>query len=276
MTKLKMYQVDAFAQKLFQGNPAAIIVTDEELPAEMMQAIANENNLSETAFVHGQVKDRYSIRWFTPKSEVDLCGHATLAAAHILMTEYGASEELGFSCKTGELRVYQDENMLWLNFPADELDDCDAETTQQVQSALGLETLTVVRGRSDLMAVVKTHHDVTGASPVMHRVSKLKCRGLILTSIGKEDDFISRFFAPQVGVPEDPVTGSAHTTLTPYWATELKKNELKARQVSPRGGQLICKLISDRVHIGGQAITFMEADLRTNSPSGSGINQYKN
>ncbi len=260
MRNQKLFQVDAFAEEVFQGNPAAVVVTAEELPVSLMQSIANENNLAETAFVFGD-PEMLTIRWFTPTVEVDLCGHATLAAAHVLMTEYQMNDRLTFQSKSGPLNVQSEDSMLWLDFPADSFDQSDHHTTRKVEQALNCNVVSVYRGKSDLMAVLESQEVLTHLEPTMDDISKLNCRGVIVTAAGNEVDFVSRFFAPQVGVPEDPVTGSAHTTLIPYWSERLQKDDLRARQLSFRGGSLSCVMHTDRVRIGGHAITYLSGSI---------------
>jgi PhzF family phenazine biosynthesis protein len=259
--KLTMHQVDAFADAVFAGNPAAVIVTPDELPAPLMQSIAAENNLSETAFVRGE-RDALAIRWFTPTVEVDLCGHATLAAAHVLLSAHWPdAESVQFSSRSGALKVYRQGDLLWLDFPADPVAP-ENEGVDAVNEALGLNADALFRGRHDLMAVAESEDAVRALEPDIARIARLDCRGMIVTARGRDIDFVSRFFAPQSGIPEDPVTGSAHTTLTPYWSEVLGKDELTARQVSARGGELRCRNRGERIHIGGRAVTYFEGEIR--------------
>ena len=259
--ELPIYQVDAFSSCLFSGNPAAVVLCEKELPSALMQSIAAENNLAETAFVleaHGVG----SIRWLTPTMEVNLCGHATLAAAHVLFEkDPGGPNRINFSSRSGSLGVTRSESLLWLDFPAD-LPVEDRSLIRMVSSALDVSLKTIYRGKSDWMAVVEDEAAVAQLDPDLKEIAGLRCRGLIVTAPGKEVDFVSRFFAPQSGVNEDAVTGSAHTTLTPYWSNVLGKKELTARQLSKRGGELWCKMREDRVDIGGHAITYLEGKIR--------------
>jgi PhzF family phenazine biosynthesis protein len=259
---IPIFYVDAFSEKLFSGNPAAVIWTDREMPSELMQSIAAENNLAETAFISGAL-DKLSIRWFTPTVEVDLCGHATLAAAHVLFIEKQVqSSGLSFASKSGILRVYKENDMLWLDFPVDRI-IIDRDSTSAVEAALGTRPEVIYRGKTDLMAVLPSANLVASLVPDFHNIEKLPCRGLIVTARGNEVDFVSRFFAPQSGIPEDPVTGSAHTTLTPYWANVLGKRELTAKQLSRRTGLLWCREMGDRIHIGGKAITYLKGVIES-------------
>lgn len=256
---LSIYQVDAFASRPFSGNPAAVVVEADALDEVDMQHIAAENNLAETAFVTGS-EGQYRIRWFTPTVEVDLCGHATLAAAHVFFSHLGFAEEtITFASKSGGLHVRRDGQQLVLDFPADTLKAVDAPTS--LTAALGFTPQRVFRGRDDYLAVLDQESEVATLSPDLQRVAELDARGLIITAPGDQVDFVSRFYAPQSGIPEDPVTGSAHTTLTPLWSDELGKKELIARQISPRGGELICRDCGDRVEIGGQAVTYLVGQI---------------
>lgn len=260
--KLPLYQIDAFASRLFTGNPAAVIFCEEDLPAETMQAIAFENNLAETAFVFS-AGERFSIRWFTPTMEVELCGHATLAAGHVMFRHRGFSGEIiTFSSQSGALRVRKGDEFLVLDFPADTLGQVDApDIRQQVSDGIGIIPRELYRGRDDFLAVLDREEKIASLAPVFETVSTLPSRGIIVTAPGTSADFVSRYFAPQSGIPEDPVTGSAHTALTPYWARRLGKNILRAVQLSPRGGELTCSLLGDRVEIGGRAVTYLTGEI---------------
>lgn len=261
MREQQMFQVDAFTDRVFQGNPAGVIVTSKGLPADLMQSIAAENNLAETAFVSGYQTGSMSIRWFTPTVEVDLCGHATLAAAHVLRTEYQVQSKLTFQSRSGLLHVLYEDQMLWLDFPADVISQCDHTLAAKVESAIQSRPIELYRGKSDLMAVLESQEQVQGICPNLDDVAALDCRGLIVTAKGMDADFVSRFFAPQVGVPEDPVTGSAHTTLIPFWSEKLGKSNLFAKQISERGGELRGSLEKDRVKIGGHAVTYLRGSI---------------
>ena len=260
MGKLRLFQVDAFTDNLFTGNPAAVCFLKEWLSDETMQLIAAENNLAETAFaVPGDTF--YEIRWFTPAVEVDLCGHATLAAAFVLYhcLGYTAPGVVFHSPRSGELRVRHEENLLWLDFPADVLTPSgDSET---IRGCIGMEPLEVFKGRTDYIAVLGNEEDVKRLKPDLQKIKALHARGLIVTAPGNKVDFVSRFFAPQCGIDEDPVTGSAHTTLIPLWSEKLGKREMEARQVSLRGGSLRCINYGARCLIGGQAVLYLEGEL---------------
>lgn len=224
MERIKIFQVDAFTDHLFSGNPAAICVLDSWMRDDLMQAIAAENNLAETAFV---VKDNvtFQIRWFTPTVEVDLCGHATLASAFVLFNclGYKGSEIIFHSVRSGELRVFRREDLLFLDFPTDAL--TKSNDVAAITRCIGAEPLEVYRGKTDFIAVVKDETVVRNLRPDLTATAKLQARGLIVTAKGDEVDFVSRFFAPQSGIDEDPVTGSAHTSLIPLWAAKLGKKK---------------------------------------------------
>lgn len=278
--KLPMYQVDAFADRVFSGNPAAIVVLEvasEWLDDGVMQAIAAENNLSETAFIRRQNDpDTYDIRWFTPTVEVDLCGHATLASAHVIFNHLNHSATtVSFSCKSGALSVAKKGDVLTLNFPTDTLQpvDLEAEENQVVVEAiatgLSLTPSEIYRGRDDYLILVDNEEQIANLQPDMAMVSTIPARGIIVSAPGTNADFVSRFFAPQSGIPEDPVTGSAHTTLIPYWSKKLGKTTLKAQQLSARGGELFCEDRgvcqghggAKRVEIGGRSQTFLIGEI---------------
>jgi PhzF family phenazine biosynthesis protein len=258
---MKIYQVDAFAEKVFTGNPAAIVPLDEFLPDKVMQDIALENNLAETAYF---VKsgDEYKIRWFTPTVEVDLCGHATLASAHVLFNHLGyKGEVVNFhSHRSGPLKVYHNTNLLTLDFPTDPIAQISPDAA--MLAPFTTKPIEVWKGKTDLMFVFEQESHVADMVPNLSAIAALPCRGIIVTAKGNKVDFVSRFFGPQSGVNEDPVTGSAHTTLIPYWSKKLGKKELSARQVSPRGGNLRCIDKGDRVHISGSAVTYLVGDIR--------------
>jgi PhzF family phenazine biosynthesis protein len=257
--KIPIYQVDAFAASLFSGNPAAVVFPESELPFKTMQSIGAENNLAETAFVLSD-GGSLQIRWFTPTVEVDLCGHATLAAAHVMFKHLGYSgNKISFGSKSGPLHVFQEEDLLYLDFPTDSIGK--VETTKSIVNGLGAEPVQMYSGRSDYLVILGGEEDVASLSPNMHILSKVPARGVIVTAPGQEVDFVSRFFAPQSGVAEDPVTGSAHTTLIPYWSRKLGKKRLLARQLSKRGGELLCRDLGDRVRIGGRAVTYLEGHI---------------
>ena len=255
---LSIFQVDAFTKKTFGGNPAAICPLDEWLDAETMQRIALENNLSETAFfVKNQ--DVYDLRWFTPTFEIDLCGHATLASAFVLFELLGAKENiLRFQTKSGILTVEKENDLLVLDFPSRPAESC--EIPENLVEAIGRAPKEVLKSRDYLM-VYESEDEVREINPNFAELLKIDTHAVIVTAKGNESDFVSRFFAPEVGVCEDPVTGSAHCTLIPYWAEKLGKEQFYAKQISARGGELFCKLKGDRVKIGGNATLYLKGEI---------------
>lgn len=257
---IPIYQADAFTDQLFGGNPAAICPLTEWLPDEMMQKIALENNLAETAFFVKTDKG-YLLRWFTPELEIDLCGHATLASAHILFTELGYDEDTIYfeTVKAGTLVVTRDGNKYSMDFPSRV--PFAADLPEGLVEALGgLKPKEVLRGR-DYMLVYENEGDIVNMKPDHAALAKIDTLGIIVTAPGKDVDFVSRFFAPAAGVPEDPVTGSAHCNLIPYWAGKLGKNTLHAYQVSARKGELWCELKADRVLMTGKAVTYLKGEV---------------
>jgi PhzF family phenazine biosynthesis protein len=257
---LRIYQVDAFTDKVFSGNPAAVCPLDNRLDDSLMQQIAMENNLAETAF-YVKEGDRYGIRWFTPTVEVDLCGHATLAAALVLFQCEGHSGDLihFHSPRSGALTVRKVGDDLALNFPADEYHP--VELSAELTAGFNISPKAAFRGKTDYMLVFDNEMEVRDLQPDFDKLAKVDARGIIVTAKGGEADFVSRFFGPQSGINEDPVTGSAHTTLTPYWAKILGKDELSAVQLSARKGQLRCKLLGDRVEISGQGRLYLRGEI---------------
>ncbi len=256
--KLPIYQVDAFTSKLFAGNPAAVVLLDEWLPDATLAAIAAENNLAETAFVipRGEVMP---LRWFTPAVEVDLCGHATLATAHVLFRYFFPTmDRLTFGTKSGELPVKRDGDLLRLDFPA--RPGKQVEITADVAAALGSRPLALYRAR-DLMAVFDSEAQVREFRPNPLKLSSLDVFAVMITAPGDASDYVCRFFAPRKGILEDPVTGSAQCTLVPYWAGRLGKSELAGRQLSPRGGELECTLKGDRVQIAGRTVEYLRGEI---------------
>jgi predicted PhzF superfamily epimerase YddE/YHI9 len=250
--EIEFHQVDAFASRPFTGNPAAVVVRDAWLPDPLMQQIAMEMNLSETAFVGPGDDGGLRIRWFTPAVEVDLCGHATLASAHVL-----GRDHVRLASRSGGLEVRRDGDLLVLDFPARPPRRCDdAGLAERLADALGRAPREVLLSR-DAVAVFDDAATVRELAPDMTRLAAIDVHGVIVTAPGDRPglDFVSRFFVPQQGIPEDPVTGSAHCTLIPWWAERLGKPELLAHQVSRRGGELRCRLRGDRVDIGGRAVT---------------------
>lgn len=256
---IPLYQVDAFATRVFQGNPAAICLPDQPLPDNMMQQIAAENNLAETAFVE-PLGDHYSIRWFTPTVEVDLCGHATLASAFILFfVKSYLGDRIRFDSRSGPLYVSRKDELLILDFPVDILEP--AHCPELLPKALGLPVLECYKGRSDYLVLVDSEKTLIGIKPDFRLLSSIPSRGVIVTAAGENHDFVSRCFFPQSGIDEDPVTGSAHTSLVPYWSNKLGKTRFVAAQRSSRGGTLYCNLEGDRVHIGGYARLYLEGSI---------------
>lgn len=260
MKKIKLFQADAFADGLFEGNPAAVCVLDEWLPDATMQSVAAENNLAETAFIVPKGND-FEIRWFTPSVEVDLCGHATLATAYVLFNclDFGEPEIIFYSLHSGILKVSKQGETLFLDFPADSLEkQADPEL---LKACIGLVPQELYKGKTDYIAFVDSEATVKNLKPDFTAIAALNARGLIVTARGDEADFVSRFFGPRVGVNEDPVTGSAHTSLTPLWSKKLGKKEMTARQLSKRGGNLTCVNNGDRVLIGGKAKLYLEGEI---------------
>ncbi|PSR54756.1 isomerase [Adhaeribacter arboris] len=258
--KQKIYQVDAFTDKVFSGNPAAVCPLEEWLSDELMQKIANENNLAETAFYVKQ-DGEYHLRWFTPTVEVDLCGHATLATAYVLFHHENHPGDIVhfYSPRSGPLSVTRNGEVLTLNFPTDLV--APIELTEEITAGFDLKPSFAFKGKTDYLLVFDTEEQIRNITPQLGAISKLNARGVIITAKGNEVDFVSRFFGPQSGINEDPVTGSAHTTLTPYWAGELGKSELTAIQLSERKGYLQCKHLNDRVEISGQAKLYLQGEI---------------
>lgn len=256
--QIPVYQVDAFTSKLFGGNPAAVCPLDEWLPDETMQSIAAENNLSETAFFVAN-GNGFDLRWFTPGCEVDLCGHATLASAYVLFRELGYSgNRVSFYTKSGELTVDNEGELLTLDFPS--RPPAATKVFPSLVQALGGKPLEVLAAR-DYLVRYSSAEDVRALSPDMRALLEIDKFAVIVTAPGRDCDFVSRFFAPAKGVPEDPVTGSAHSTLVPYWAAQLGKNKLHARQISHRGGELFCELKGDRVRMSGSGALFLRGTI---------------
>lgn len=256
---LKLYQVDAFAEKIFEGNPAAVIPLKEWLPDETMQKIALENNLSETAFFIPLEND-FQIRWFTPNAEVDLCGHATLASAHVLFQHlHYKKTAIKFQSKSGQLIVRKEDELLILNFPASDLEA--QYIPPNLKMAFNIHPRKCFKGRDDIMLCFNSENDIVNLEADFLKIIDSNTRGVICTAQSDKYDFVSRFFAPSVGINEDPVTGSAHTMLIPYWAKQLNKTKMLAKQVSKRGGILHCKFLGERVEIGGKALTYLLGEI---------------
>ncbi|MGP8217556.1 MAG: PhzF family phenazine biosynthesis protein [Bacteroidia bacterium] len=261
--KLRIYLLDAFTDKLFSGNPAAIVPVEKPLSEETMKNIARENNLAETAF-YTKNGNSYDIRWFTPEAiEVDLCGHATLAAAYVLFNYEGhKGNEINFnSLRSGVLNVKKNGDVITLNFPTDEYER--VKTPAELSIALNITTKECYKGRTDYMLIYENEDQIRQLKPNLTAMKLVDCRGVACTARGKTADFVTRFFAPRAGVNEDPVTGSAHTTLTPYWSKALNKKELNAVQLSPRGGSLKCVYLGDRVEISGKVVTYLRGEIET-------------
>jgi len=257
--KIKIYQVDAFTSELFGGNPAAVCPLDEWLDTQTLQLIAAENNLSETAF-YVKKKNHFELRWFTPEIEVDLCGHATLASGHIIFnySNYDG-KKIRFLSKSGELNVTQTEDLLTLDFPAT-MPQKLAEIPGELTEILGKPPTDLFKSR-DLLALYDNEEEILSIHPKFEKLNRfllsIHCLGLIITAPGHSSDFVSRFFAPPAGIDEDPVTGSAHTTLTPFWAKKLNKKKLIAFQLSKRRGKLFLEHAGERVFISGKAVTYL-------------------
>ncbi|MFH1321360.1 MAG: PhzF family phenazine biosynthesis protein [Bacteroidota bacterium] len=252
--KIPIYQVDAFTNRLFGGNPAAVCPLEKWIDTELLQNIAAENNLSETAFFVKKGDD-FEIKWFTPTIEVDLCGHATLATAHVIFNYLAYNKEkIIFYSNSGKLIVTRSNDLISLDFPVDK--PVLVETTSAMIDGLGVEPIEVYKS-SSFLALLKSEEEVLSIKPKFEILEKLDCVGIIITAEGNDSDFVSRFFAPRAGIPEDPVTGSAHCTLIPYWAEKLNKSKLHAYQVSKRKGELFCENLGDRVSISGKATTYL-------------------
>jgi PhzF family phenazine biosynthesis protein len=258
----KIYQVDAFTGLLFSGNPAAVCPLNEWPDDQLMQNIALENNLAETAF-YVKRNNEYELRWFTPAVEVALCGHATLATAFVLFNyENHQSEEITFSTRqSGKLIVRKEGEYLILNFPTDTIEPVDI--TDEMTACFHCRPIEAFRGKTDHLLIFENESQIRNNQPDLNKIKALFDRGVIVTAKGDEADFVSRFFAPNVGIDEDPVTGSAHTSLTPYWSSVLGKIEMTALQLSKRGGFLKCRNLGDRVEISGKAKLYMIGEITT-------------
>ena len=254
--EFQLFQVDAFTDRVFGGNPAAIIPLESWLSDDLLQHIATENNLSETAYFVQQ-SGRIQLRWFTPVYEVDLCGHATLAAAHVWFKHLGETgSEVVFETRSGELTVTPMDQGYEMNFPADEIQPVDPPSA--LLEGLQQSPLACYRGKDDYLVILPSESAVQTLKPNFNAIAQLENnRGVIVSAKGDQVDFVSRCFFPSAGINEDPVTGSAHTTMAPYWAAQLGKHELTARQISARIGELSCAVRDDRVLLTGRAITYM-------------------
>ncbi len=258
-TEVPIYQVDAFASRVFAGNPAAVCPLEDWLPDEVLQAIAVENNLSETAFLVKRGAD-FDLRWFTPAHEVDLCGHATLGSAYVIANYLDdGSTEVRFHTRSGLLTVTREGELYTMDFPA--LPPERIEDSAAVAEALGAAPAELW-DEMDLMAVFESEAEIAALAPDITKVAQLETHGVIATAPGESCDFVSRFFAPRAGIPEDPVTGSAHCILTPYWSARLGKTRMSARQISARGGELEVEARGERVRISGRVAPYMEGRIR--------------
>ncbi len=257
--KIKMFQVDAFTSELFSGNPAAICLLDEWLPDELMLSIAAENNLSETAFLNLST-DPIGIRWFSPKREVDLCGHATLASARVLFDQSKPkdSEEIVFESKRGLLKAEKDGEIILLDFPSDKPELSDLIFSE---SLFSYRPERVIKGTDDYLFIFDQEEKIKSINANYEEIRKLDSRGAIVSSVDSQGDIVSRCFYPKYGINEDPVTGSAHTLIIPYWSSVLGRTRIKARQLSERGGELFCEVLNDRIKIGGYTSIFFSGEI---------------
>ena len=261
---MRMFQVDAFTDRVFAGNPAAVLVLDEWLSENLMLAIAQENNLAETAFVVPGGDDGWLLRWFTPVSEVDFCGHATLATAHVLATEHGIQGPMAFKTRVGALRVEREDDVYRLDVPRLDPEPLDT-LPPELDGAFAVPPSATFRNFENVFADLGSEASVRSFVPDLPRIARLGSVGLVVTGRGdgvSGASFVSRYFAPGAGIPEDPVTGSIHATLVPYWSRVLDVKRLRAFQASSRGGWLDCELTADRVLLRGGAVTFMDATIR--------------
>ncbi|MDA8808868.1 PhzF family phenazine biosynthesis protein [Gammaproteobacteria bacterium] len=257
--KLSIYYIDAFTKSLFSGNPAAVIFSNLD-NSKVMQNIAAENNLSETAFISYR-DNKYFIRWFAPECEIDLCGHATLASAHVFFNYINNDTDIFevHSKRNGVLKVFKNEDALYLDFPRDQL--FPSTQHNEVFNSVGISPIDLYEGRDDLLAIFENKSDIENLNLNVEAIKNIDKRGLIVTAPGDDCDFVSRCFFPSTGVIEDPVTGSAHTSLIPYWSKKLKKHKLIAKQLSQRGGVLFCEHKNDRVHIGGNSVLYLKGEI---------------
>lgn len=259
--KLPLYWVDAFSSSVFAGNPAGIVPLERWLDDALMQRIAFENGLSETAFFVRTGEDHYHLRWLTPVTEVDLCGHATLASAFVIFTQLGSTGDvLTFDSRSGPLRVTRlADGRLELDFPTEPAEP--AGTVEELAHALGRRPIAFLRSRTRWLCIYPGAADVVSLQPDHGLLRRIVPGRITITAPGDDCDFVSRTYVPAVGIPEDPVTGSAHCTLTPYWAARLGKTKLHARQVSARGGELWCELAGDRVKIAGHVVLYLRGEI---------------
>lgn len=256
--KIPFFQVDTFTSNIFTGNPAAICILEDWLNEDQMLSIASENNLSETAFCV-KSSNNYELRWFSPVEEIDLCGHATLATAFVIKNYLDKSCDcINFETQSGILEVKTEGKYLSLNFPSREAKPCTVNNN--LIEALGAKPKEVLASR-DYLAIFDSEEEIASLKPNMEQLKKIDHFGVIVSAPGKQADFVSRFFAPKAGIPEDPVTGSSHCTLIPYWAKRFSKSKLRALQISQRGGELICKHMEDRVEIAGEAALYLKGEI---------------
>lgn len=255
-----LYQIDAFADKVFSGNPAAVIPLKQWISKELMQQIAAENNLAETVFFVPE-KDEYHIRWFTPELEIDLCGHATLAAAYVLYNHLGYEEALiRFQSQSGPLTISREGDLICLDFPS-WMPQRLTEYPEELIPGLKLSAYVGVYKKRDYIIELETEQDVLNVRPDFSLLNKIDVIGIIITAPGKNCDFVSRFFAPNCGIPEDPVTGSSHSQLIPFWSEKLNKKNMHAKQLSARGGEIWCEQKGDRVIMKGKAAFYMKGEI---------------
>ncbi len=256
--KIPIYQIDAFADKMFSGNPAAVCPLNEWIEDSLMHNIAAENNLAETAFFVSR-GDIFEIRWFTPAAEINLCGHATLASAHVLFRHLDyKKDKIIFTCKSGELVVSKAGDIITLNFPSNK--PAPVSMPSGLIEAIGAKPDEIYKAR-DFMAVFRSANDIMTIRPNFDLLARVDAHGIIVTAPGGDCDFVSRFFAPRLGINEDPVTGSAQTTLIPFWSERLGKKKMRARQLSKRGGELFCEDLENRVLISGRAVTYLRGEI---------------
>jgi len=259
MISLKIFHINSFSSEDFKGNPAGVVPLDFWISDALMQKIANQNGLSETAFFVKTIRG-FSIRWFTPDVEVPLCGHATLAAGYVLIEYMGHPEDrILFESRSGDLEFVKKDDIYYLDFPAFEPEEKDFDFP--FQKVLGIRPVQVLQANEDVMAVFESEEDILRIRPDFNALARLKARGLIVTAPGKTVDFVSRFFAPGLGINEDPVTGSSFTKLFPYWAKKLNKTVFEARQISDRGGKVVGEYKGDRVLIGGDAAAYLRGEI---------------
>lgn len=256
---MRIYQIDAFTSQVFKGNPAAVVPLENWLPTETMQQIAAENNLAETAFFVQQEDGGFHIKWFTPTVEIELCGHATLASAFVIYNYLNYDKpEIHFTCQVGDLFVTKNEDWITLNFPSIETQSVKAP--EVLVQAIGMHPVSFYDSKTKYVALLEDEDAVRDCQPDFNLIAQLH-KNLIITAKGNEVDFVSRFFAPQSGINEDPVTGSAHSVLIPFWAKKLNKTELTAMQLSQRTGFLKCKHLGDRVEMSGQAVCYLLGEI---------------